>query len=144
MSDLDFGVSLVAQPFMSTTPADVQPCPRIFVYTTTIQQLYNNHTTTYTTTIQQLVFRGFSAIHTKNNDNQFLFVVEASRPRNIVNMQLLYGCCIGCCMVVVWLLYGCCIHVGRRTSNVGRPSRNCIPQLQVRFKPIQVSQFSHS
>ena len=80
MSDLDFGVSLVAQPFMSTTPADVQPCPRIFVYTTTIQQLYNNHTTTYTTTIQQLVFCRVRTIRTKKDDNQFLLVVETSAP----------------------------------------------------------------
>ena len=43
------------------------------IYTTTIQQLYNNYTTIYTTTIQQLIFCGFLRnTHQKNISNLFL------------------------------------------------------------------------
>ena len=42
------------------------------IYTTTIQQLYNNYTTIYTTTIQQFIFCGFLRNTHKNNSNLFL------------------------------------------------------------------------
>ena len=86
-------------------------------YTTTIQQPYNNYTTTDTTTIQQLQFPWFSQcasiipIEFRRKSTFCLLCV----PKSSRKLQLLYSCCIGCCIVVVWLLYSCCIVTRNNT-----------------------------
>ena len=71
-----------------------------------IQQLYNNYTTTIQQPIQQLynncIFtmfrgRGEGQINTKTNSSLFS-MHDARKP---TNYELLYSCCIGCCIVVV-------------------------------------------
>ena len=70
-----------------------------------IQHLYNNYTTTIQQPIQQLYnnsyFVVFGQCAPKIMIISFFLLLKLSCPRNTVNMQLLYGCCMSCCIVVV-------------------------------------------
>ena len=70
-----------------------------------IQHLYNNYTTTIQQPIQQLYnnsfFVAFVQYAPKIMIINFFLLLKLSCQRNTVNMQLLYSCCMGCCIVVV-------------------------------------------
>ena len=100
---MGFFVSLVTQPFV-TLP--MRPSSHTLTCSS-IQHLYNNYTTTIQQPIQQLYnnsyFVGFGQYAPKIMIISFFLLLKLSCPRNTINMQLLYSCCMGCCIVVVYM-----------------------------------------
>ena len=72
---------------------------------TCIQQLYNNYTTTIQQPIQQpynnCIFTVFRWHESFNNKKKVILIIFGAYCPKTTKYELLYSCCIGCCMVVV-------------------------------------------
>ena len=97
-------VSLCPLPLNLSWPSPMRPSSRTLTCSS-IQHLYNNYTTTIQQPIQQLYnnsyFVVFGQYAPKIMIISFFLLLKLSCQRNTVNMQLLYSCCMGCCIVVV-------------------------------------------